>query len=115
MVGLGLLLLGIGSVGWWLLWRKRLSTQRWFLRLCIFSAPSGFLAILAGWIVAEVGRQPYVVYGLLRTAEAVSPVTRNAVGLSLLVYLTVYSVVFSAGLYYLVAEARRGLTKTTNQ
>lgn len=108
MVGLGLLLLGIGLIGCWFLWRKRLSQQQWFLKLCIFSAPSGFLAILAGWIVTEVGRQPYVVYGLLRTADAVSPVTRNAVGLSLIVYLTVYSVVFSAGLYYLLAVARRG-------
>lgn len=108
MVGLGLLLLGIGQVGSWLLWRKQLSQQRWFLKLCMLSAPSGFLAILAGWIVAEVGRQPYVVYGLLRTAEALSPVTRNAVGLSLIVYFSVYSVVFSAGLYYLIAVARRG-------
>lgn len=108
MVGLGLLLLGIGLVGSWLLWRKQLSQQRWFLKLCMLSAPSGFLAILAGWIVAEVGRQPYVVYGLLRTAEALSPVTRNAVGLSLIVYFSVYSVVFSAGLYYLIAVARRG-------
>ena len=108
MVGLGLLLLGIGLFGSWLLWRRQLSQRPWFLRLCVFSAPAGFLAIIAGWIVAEVGRQPYVVYGLLRTADAVSPVTRDAVGLSLIVYLAVYGVVFSAGLYYLLTVARRG-------
>jgi cytochrome d ubiquinol oxidase subunit I len=108
MVGLGLLMLAIGGVGSWLLWRGRLERNRGFLRLCVIAAPSGFLAILAGWVTAEVGRQPYVVYGLLRTADAVSPVTSGAVGLSLIVYASVYLAVFGAGIYYLVVLARRG-------
>ena len=108
MVGLGLLLFGIGVWGSWLLWRDQLSQWPGFLRFCVYAAPSGFVALLAGWVTAEVGRQPYVVYGLMRTADAASPVTSGAVGLSLIVYFTVYSVVFGAGLYYLLRVARSG-------
>ena len=108
MVGLGVLMLLVGLVGSWLMWRRRLEQHRGFLRLCVMAAPSGFLAILAGWVTAEVGRQPYVVYGLLRTADAASPVTSGAVGLSLIVFVSVYLAVFGAGIYYLLVLARRG-------
>lgn len=108
MVGLGILMLTIGGLGTWLLWRGGLMQRRAFLRLCVAAAPAGFLAVLAGWVTAEVGRQPYVVQGLLRTADAVSPVTGQAVSLSLIVFVVVYTLIFGAGLRYLLAIMRRG-------
>jgi len=77
--------------------------------VCNFMAPAGFVAVVAGWTVTEVGRQPWVVYGLLRTRDAVSPsITGFDVLLSLLMYMAVYAVIFSAGLYYLFRIARAG-------
>jgi cytochrome bd ubiquinol oxidase subunit I len=110
MVGLGLLMLAVGWIGSWLMWQGRLAQQTDFLRLCVAASPSGFLAVLAGWVTAEVGRQPYVVYGLLRTADAVSPVTASAVSLSLMVFLFAYAIIFGAGLYYLSGILRAGPT-----
>ncbi len=108
MVGLGMLMLFIGLVGALLAWRGRVESQRWFLRLCLLSAPSGFLAVLTGWITAEVGRQPYTVYGLLRTADSASPVTAAAVETSLIAFIFSYGIVFSAGMYYIFQLARKG-------
>ncbi len=64
--------------------------------------PSGFIAVLAGWITTEVGRQPYTVYGLLRTADSVSPIAAPAVAASLIAFIVVYFLVFGAGTYYLL-------------
>ena len=69
MVGIGFLMLGVVALGWWLRWRGRLFETGWFLRICQWAAPLGFVAVLAGWTVTEVGRQPWTVYGLLRTAQ----------------------------------------------
>ena len=85
MVGMGLIMV---ALGWWgaLAWGlKRVDAARWYQRALVLAAPSGFIAVLAGWVTAEVGRQPYVVYGVLRTADAVSPVEAGAVATSLLV------------------------------
>ena len=73
MVGIGLVMLGVVALGLLLLLRGRLFDTIWFLRLCQWTAPLGFIAVLAGWTVAEVGRQPWTVYGQLRTAQSVSP------------------------------------------
>jgi len=108
MVGLGVLMLFIGWFGALLLWKKRAEAHRWFLRLCLLSGPAGFIAVLTGWFTAEVGRQPYTVYGLLRTADSASPVTAAAVETSLIVFIFAYAVVFSAGLYYILQLARKG-------
>lgn len=108
MVGLGVVMLVIGCVGSWSLWRGRLVQRRRFLRLCVLAAPSGILAVLAGWVTVEIGRQPYIVYGLLRTAEAASPVTASAVSMSLIVFLFAYGVVFGAGVYHLLGIVREG-------
>jgi cytochrome d ubiquinol oxidase subunit I len=108
MVGLGVLMLFIGLYGAFAMWRGTLTRQRWFQRICTLSAPAGFVAIITGWITAEVGRQPYTVYGLLRTADSVSPVTASAVGTSLIVFVFAYSVVFGAGLYYILKLVRKG-------
>ena len=108
MVGLGMLMLFIGLFGAFLIWRKRVESQRWFLRLCLAAGPMGFIAVLTGWFTAEVGRQPYTVYGLLRTVDSVSPVTAAAVETSLIVYVFAYAVVFAAGTYYIFELAFRG-------
>src|SRR6185312_11888977 len=72
MVGLGFIMLGVIILSLWLRFRRRLQTE-WFLRLCQYVGPIGFLTVLAGWVTTEVGRQPWTVYGLLRTAHSVSP------------------------------------------
>jgi cytochrome d ubiquinol oxidase subunit I len=101
MVGLGLLMIAVGWWGAWLWLRGKLDRSRAFQTLAFLAGPSGFLAVLAGWMVTEVGRQPYVVFGALRTADAVSPVPAASVGISLLVFMATYAVVFTAGAVYI--------------
>lgn len=108
MVGLGLLMIALGAWGAWLWARGRLESQRWFLRACVAMSPAGFAAVLLGWITAEVGRQPYVAYGLLRTREAVSPVGAGSVGTSLLAFMIVYAVVFTAGAIFIFRLLHEG-------
>jgi cytochrome d ubiquinol oxidase subunit I len=102
MVGLGFAMLGIGL--WSLLARFRgsLYDWSWLHRAAILMGPSGFVAVIAGWVTTEVGRQPYTVYGLLRTADSVSPLAAPAVAASLLAFVIVYFVAFGAGIYYLL-------------
>jgi cytochrome d ubiquinol oxidase subunit I len=109
MVGLGLLMLGL--VGWslWAWRRGRLFESRALLRAWTWMLPSGFVCILAGWYTVEIGRQPWVVYGLLRTRDAVSPnIDTGSVLASLAAFGLVYAIVFGAGITYLVRMARRG-------
>jgi len=108
MVGIGMVMLFIGFVGTFLVWRSEITRHPWFLKLCFASGPLGFIAVLTGWFTAEVGRQPYTVYGLLRTVDSVSPVTAAAVGTSLIVFVFVYTIVFTAGSYYLFKLAWAG-------
>ena len=102
MVGIGFAMLGMGA--WSLLARKRgkLYEWHWLHRAALVMAPSGFVAVLAGWITTEVGRQPYVIYGLLRTADAASPLDAPAVAASLLAFILVYFTVFGAGVWYIL-------------
>jgi cytochrome d ubiquinol oxidase subunit I len=109
MVGIGVLMLGVVAWSWWLRARRRLFESRLFLAVCQAMIPAGFIAVVAGWVVTEVGRQPWVVYGLLRTRDAVSPsLTGGDVVISMMLYVAVYAVVFGAGLYYLVRLVRAG-------
>ena len=108
MVGLGMIMLFVGLFGALLVWRRSIEKHRWFLRLCIATGPAGFVAVIAGWFTAEIGRQPYTVHGLLRTVDSVSPVTAGAVGTSLIVFIFAYSIVFAAGMYYILQLAQRG-------
>lgn len=108
MVGLGLLMIVLGAVGAFLIWRRKLFESPWFLRFCVVMGPSGFIAVLAGWMVTEVGRQPWVVYGVLRTRDAVSPVTTGEVAVSLIAYILVYSVVFTAGALFILRLMAEG-------
>jgi cytochrome bd ubiquinol oxidase subunit I len=70
--------------------------------------PAGFVAVVSGWIVAEVGRQPYVIYGLLRTTDAVSPVTQGEVSVSLLAFMIIYALIFSVGVLYILRLMAEG-------
>jgi len=108
MVGLGLLMIGLGATGAFLIWRRKLFETPWFLRFCVVMGPSGFIAVLAGWMVTEVGRQPWVVQGVLKTRDAVSPVTTGEVATSLIAYILVYSVVFTAGALFILRLMAEG-------
>lgn len=101
MVGLGLLMIGVGLWGAFLWWRNKLDGSRLFHTVAFLAGPAGFLAVLSGWMATEVGRQPYVVFGALRTADAVSPLPAAAVSGSLLVFIVTYAIVFSAGALYI--------------
>ncbi|KLE34686.1 cytochrome ubiquinol oxidase subunit I [Aurantiacibacter luteus] len=102
MVGIGFAMLGLGA--WSLLARFRRKLYDWRLlhRAALVMAPSGFVAVIAGWITTEVGRQPYVIYNLLRTADAASPLDAPAVAASLLAFVVVYFFVFGAGVWYIL-------------
>ena len=109
MVGMGLVMLAVSWFGNLLRWRGTLETKRWFLWCTYLSFPTGFIAVLTGWYTAEVGRQPWVVYGLLRTRDAVTPsLTAGDVAFSLAGYVLVYAVVYSFGLYYIYCLLRDG-------
>jgi cytochrome d ubiquinol oxidase subunit I len=109
MVGLGLLMLAVGSFGILLRVLGRLETTRWFLWCAALAFPSGFIAVIIGWFTAEVGRQPWVVYGLLRTAQTVTPTLTGANVLSTLVgYVAVYTLISSFGTYYIYGVLRKG-------
>ena len=102
MVGLGLAMIGLGLWGGFNVWRGHLAQDRGFLWACVAMGPAGFVSVVAGWVVAEVGRQPYVIYGVLRTVDAASPVTRGEVSASLLAFMGVYAIVFSVGALYIL-------------
>ncbi|SPH18629.1 Putative cytochrome bd menaquinol oxidase subunit I [Defluviimonas aquaemixtae] len=100
MVAIGFAMAAIGLWSAWARWRGRLYTDRWLHRAAFVMGPSGFLAVLAGWVTTEVGRQPWTVYGLLRTEESVSAVDASAVGMSLIAFVVVYAALFGAGTFY---------------
>jgi cytochrome bd ubiquinol oxidase subunit I len=108
MVGIGVLMLAAAWTGLVLLVRGKLVETRWYLRVLPWMIPAGFVALLAGWITTEVGRQPYVVYGLMRTAEAVSQVPRSSLLTTLALFVGVYGGVFGAGIYYMARLIRSG-------
>lgn len=102
MVAIGVAMLGLGL--WSLVLRRRsqLYTASWMQRFAVLMGPSGFVAVLAGWITTEVGRQPYTVFGLLRTVDSVSPIAAAGVGASLIAFIIVYFTLFGAGLFYIL-------------
>ena len=109
MVGIGFLMLGVVALGGILWLRDRLFEADWYLRLCQWMAPLGFVAVIAGWTTTEVGRQPWTIYGLLRTSQSVSPsLTGPDVLWSLLAYMAVYLIMFPAGIAVMARMAREG-------
>ena len=108
MVGIGTAML-LTAVAGAVLWaRGGLCTNRWFHRWCVLMAPMGWVAILAGWFVTEIGRQPWTVYGVLRTGESASPVLGEHIAWSLAAFIVVYTFVFGAGTHYILKLIRGG-------
>lgn len=123
MLYIGFFLLAVAVIGLVLRWRGHLFDRPWFLRLCVFSAPLGFIAVVAGWVVTESGRQPWVVQGLMRTAESATPLPVNSVMTSFALFFLVYNLLLATFLYILyrivdhgpeetVPEVARAMTRT---
>jgi cytochrome d ubiquinol oxidase subunit I len=108
MVGIGTLLLFFTLLGAYLRWRRHLFTRKWFLITLILISPLGFVATIAGWVVTEAGRQPYVVYGVVRTANAGSHVPAVSVGITFLLFVLVYLLLMGGFLWFLVQTIIRG-------
>jgi cytochrome bd ubiquinol oxidase subunit I len=108
MVAIGMTMIAIGGIGVFLWWRKSLYHTGWYLRALTYAWPLGFIAILAGWWVTETGRQPFIIYGVLRTLDAVSAVSFGAVLTSLILFVLVYSSVFSMGILYINKLIEKG-------
>lgn len=108
MVGLGFLFLLLAAWGVWRWWAQKLESSQILLRVLMFSTPLGFIATLAGWIVAETGRQPWLIHGLIRTAEGVSDLAASTVATSLALFVLVYGVLLYAYLYFVIALVRAG-------
>jgi cytochrome d ubiquinol oxidase subunit I len=102
MVGLGLAIFALAILSVWARvnrWLYDWKLLHWF---AVAMGPAGFVAVIAGWVTTEVGRQPYTVHGLLRTSESASPLQVPAVGISLLAFIAVYCIVFGAGIFYIL-------------
>ncbi|MEM5369822.1 cytochrome ubiquinol oxidase subunit I [Paraburkholderia azotifigens] len=108
MAGLGVAMIAFALAAWALRRRGRLYDAKWFQRIAIAMGPTGFLSLLAGWVTTEVGRQPWVVYGVKRTVEAVSPLSAQQVGISLMAFVVIYFLVFGTGIYYMFKLMRSG-------
>lgn len=110
MVGLGLLMIALAIWALWTRWRGRLYESRALQRFALWMGPSGLIAMLAGWYVTEVGRQPWVVYGVMRTADAATPHGLGELTLTLALFVAVYLLVFGAGVSYMLRLIRMGPT-----
>jgi cytochrome d ubiquinol oxidase subunit I len=108
MVGIGLLMIAVALTGAYLWWRGRLLKTHWYLRIVQHGWWAGFVAVIAGWTVTETGRQPWIAYGVLRTADAVSPHAASTVATTLVLFVLVYGIVFAMGLYYINRLIERG-------
>ncbi|MFA9460039.1 cytochrome ubiquinol oxidase subunit I [Thiohalorhabdus sp. Cl-TMA] len=109
MLAIGVAMLILAAASLWAWRRGRLGSSRPLHRAWMAMIPSGFVAILTGWFTAEIGRQPYVIYGLLRTSEANSAVSAGSVATSLTAFALVYTVIFGAGIWYLLRIVRTGI------
>lgn len=108
MVGIGILMMITGFWGVYLFWRKKLYDTKPFQYLAMFMTPMGFVAVLAGWFVTEVGRQPWVAYGVIRTRDAISPVLPEYIALSLGIFIVAYIFIFGMGTYYILKLIKKG-------
>ena len=110
-----LLMFAVAVASLWLRWRGRLYTSRWFLRALVVMTPSGLLATLGGWYLAETGRQPWVIWGMLRTTDVVSPVPASAMLSTLIAFICVYTFFLTAFLIYAMRVVRRGPERAPEQ
>ncbi len=112
MVGLGILMIFTGAVSSYAYLRNKLFQHSWIHKLWVLMIPSGFIALLAGWFVTEIGRQPFTVYGVIRTMHSTSPaILGGQVAWSLLSFVVMYSLVFGAGSYYIIKLIIKGIPK----
>jgi cytochrome d ubiquinol oxidase subunit I len=108
MLALGMVMFAVAVISLWLRWHGRLYSARWFLRTLVVMTPAGVVATLAGWYTAEIGRQPFVINGMMRTAEALSPVPAATLLSALIAFVCVYAVFFLAFLVFTLRIIRRG-------
>lgn len=108
MVAISFAMIFTGVVALLLYFRKRLFNKPIFQWWCMIMAPAGFVAVLAGWFVTEVGRQPWVAYGILRTSDTISPLVAEQVLITLITFIVVYSFIFGAGSHYILKLIRKG-------
>jgi cytochrome d ubiquinol oxidase subunit I len=106
MVGLGFYFALITLVGWFI--RNRITESRWYLWVMLFSIPLPYLAAELGWVLAEVGRQPWIVYGLMKTSDAVSPISASQVAISLCAFIVIYGLLGAAAYYLIIRHIRKG-------
>jgi cytochrome d ubiquinol oxidase subunit I len=104
MVGIGMAMIALGLWSLLLRWKDKFYSTKLFHIVCMIMGPAGFIAVIAGWITTEVGRQPFTVYGMLKTIDSVSPIDAPAVATSLLVFIVTYFLVFGAGTYYIFKQ-----------
>jgi cytochrome d ubiquinol oxidase subunit I len=108
MYGIAIIMFGVAVASLWLRWQGRLFARRWFLRTLVVMTPSGIVATLGGWYLAETGRQPWVIYGVLRTIDAVSPVPADALLSSLIAFFCIYALFLTAFVLFAFRMIRRG-------
>ena len=109
MVGLGMLMVLLSLVALWLRKTGKLYSTSWFHKFAFVMGPAGYIALLAGWVTTEVGRQPWVIYGVMRTKDGLSQtVTADQVGISLIIFVGVYTIVFGSGIYYMLKLLKKG-------
>lgn len=108
MVGLGMLMIGLAVFSVWVRWKQRLYVDKIFLRFSLVMGPAGIVTILAGWFTTEIGRQPWIVYGLMRTADAVTKHSVSEVSVSLTAFILIYCTVFGAGVVYMLRLLKIG-------
>ena len=108
MVGLGMLFMGLTCLCTLMLLLKKLYTSKWLLWIMILAIPLPYIALQAGWVLAEVGRQPWIVYGMMKTADAVSPIASSQVLITLVGFVVLYSLLGLAGFYLMVKHALEG-------
>jgi cytochrome bd ubiquinol oxidase subunit I len=108
MVGLGFLMVLLGLWSAWARWQKVLFESRNFLRFALTMGPAGLIAILAGWMTTEIGRQPWVVYGVMRTSDAVSNHSALELSVTLILFIVLYTAVFGTGIRYLLKLVAKG-------
>jgi cytochrome d ubiquinol oxidase subunit I len=106
MVGLGFLFVLLTVVGWFK--RRKLESSPGYLKVMLYAIPLPYIALQAGWMVTEVGRQPWIVYGLMRTSDAVSPIAASQVGITLAAFVLVYSLLGAVAFYLIAKFARQG-------
>jgi len=104
MVSIGMAMIALGLWSLLLRWKNIFYSTRLFHYVCLVMGPAGFVAVIAGWVTTEVGRQPFTVYGILRTIDSVSPIDAPAVATSLIVFIVTYFFVFGAGTYYIFKQ-----------